>query len=48
MDLNLEGCEPGAAGAAVAEGLPDKNRAEYERQILEELDPDLPSDFSVT
>lgn len=47
VDLSLEGCEPRAALATVADGLPDKT-AEKKRQILQELDPDLPREFSMT
>lgn len=47
VDLSLEGYELRAALAAVADGLPDKT-AEKKRQILQELDPDLPREFSVT
>ena len=46
VDLNLERCEPRAALATVADGLPDKTAEK--RQILQELDPDLPREFSMT
>ena len=47
VDLNLERCEPRVALATVADCLPDKT-AEKKRQILQELDPDLPREFSMT
>ena len=46
VDLNLERCEPRVALATVADGLPDKT--DEKRQILQELDPDLPREFSMT
>ena len=47
VDMNLERCEPRAALATVADGLLDKT-AEKKRQILQELGPDLPREFSMS